>query len=63
MEVLSAGYPFVYRRGRFLVAVNPGATPASAAVAPPGEQVIGAGVHYDGERLDLDGFAYAVFRA
>ena len=63
VEVLSAGYPFVYRRGRFLVAVNPGAAPASATVSPPGDQVVGAGVSHDADRLHLDGFAYAVFRA
>jgi glycosidase len=64
VEVLTAGYPFVYRRGggRFLVAVNPGAAPAAAVAPPPGEQLIGQGVRYAGDRLELDGFAYAIFR-
>jgi maltose alpha-D-glucosyltransferase/alpha-amylase len=64
VEVLSAGYPFVYRRGgRFLVAVNPGAAPAGADAPPPGDHLLGRGVRYAAGRLELDGFAYAVFRA
>jgi hypothetical protein len=54
----------VYRRGggRFLVAVNPGAAPAAATAPPPGERLIGRGVRYADGRLNLDGFAYAIFR-
>jgi maltose alpha-D-glucosyltransferase/alpha-amylase len=62
VDVLSAGYPFVYRRGRFLVAVNPGAAPAAATTASPGEPVLGRGVRYTAGRLELDGFGHAVFR-
>ncbi|GAA4042766.1 alpha-amylase family glycosyl hydrolase [Nonomuraea soli] len=58
VEVLHAGYPLVYRRGRFLVAVNPGAAPAAAPIDPPrGRLIFGAGA----EGARLDGFGYAIY--
>ncbi|WP_084956900.1 alpha-amylase family glycosyl hydrolase [Thermoactinospora rubra] len=63
VEVLNAGYPFVYRRGSFLVAVNPGAAPAAAsAPGDGGELVMGGGVEWSGERLRLEGFGYGIYR-
>ncbi|MFI1397107.1 alpha-amylase family glycosyl hydrolase [Streptomyces sp. NPDC020681] len=66
VEVVHAGYPFVYRRGggRFLVAVNPGAEPAETEVgANPGALLIGRGASFTDGRVRLDGFGYAVYRA
>ncbi|MEV0589237.1 alpha-amylase family glycosyl hydrolase [Nonomuraea sp. NPDC050310] len=58
VEVLHAGYPFVYRRGRFVVAVNPGAAPASVELpGSRGRLVSGAAADW----IRLDGFGHAIF--
>ena len=60
-EVLHAGYPFVYRRGGFTVAVNPRATAASVPLATaPGSLLLGSAGHTAGT-LDLPPFGYAIF--
>lgn len=63
VEILNPGYPFVYRRGRFTVAVNPGFAPATADVLVPGEQVLGRGATHDNGRLTLARFGYAIYRS
>jgi len=63
VEVLHAGYPFVYRRGgQFLVAVNPSAARVSADVPEPAELVLGRGVRYASGLLELARFGYAIYR-
>ena len=62
VEILNTGYPFVYRRSEFTVAVNPSFGPVTADIAAPGEQVIGRGAGHQNGRLHLDGFSYAVYR-
>lgn len=60
-EVLHAGYPFVYRRGGFTVAVNPRATAASVPLAAgPGSLLLGSAGHTAGT-LDVPPFGYAIF--
>ncbi|MEO3841797.1 alpha-amylase family glycosyl hydrolase [Streptomyces sp. B22F1] len=66
VEVLYAGYPLVYVRGRrYLVVVNPGRTPATAAL-PAGVrctalEVSGVTLSDAGE-IGAAGFGYGVFR-
>ena len=62
VEILNPGYPFVYRRSEFTVAVNPSFTPATADIAAPGELVLGRGAGHENGRLHMDSFSYAVYR-
>jgi len=63
-QVLTAGYPLVYRRGStHLVAVNPRREAASYRL-PEGttlEGLLVSGARVDGGELTLDGFGYGVF--
>ena len=60
-EVLHAGYPLVYRRGGFTVAVNPRATAASVPLATaPGSLLLGSAGHTAGT-LNVPPFGYAIF--
>ncbi|MFE3137288.1 alpha-amylase family glycosyl hydrolase [Streptomyces scopuliridis] len=69
VDVLHSGYPFVYvRGGRYLVVVNPRATPAThTADAPDVPDTTHAralevsGVAVDGRTITAQGFAYGVF--
>ena len=63
VEILNPGYPFVYRRGEFTVAVNPSFTPVTADIPAPGELVLGRGTDHAAGRLRMDSFSYAIFRA
>ena len=62
VEILYPGYPFVYRRGEFTVAVNPSFTPATTDIAAPGELVLGRDAGHEAGRLHMDRFSYAIFR-
>ncbi len=62
VEILNPGYPFVYRRSEFTVAVNPSFTPTTADIAAPGELVLGRGAGHENGRLQMDRFSYAVYR-
>jgi glycosidase len=63
VEILNPGYPFVYRRSEFTVAVNPSFNPVTADIAAPGELVLGRGAGHEQGRLHMDRFGYAVFRS
>jgi alpha-glucosidase len=63
LEILNPGYPFVYRRGPFVIAVNPAYAAVCADIPAPGEQVLGRGAAYEAGALRMDGFSYAVFRS
>ena len=63
VAILNPGYPFVYRRGSFVIAVNPGYSPASADIPPPGELALGRGASYDAGALRMAGFSYAIFQS
>jgi maltose alpha-D-glucosyltransferase/alpha-amylase len=63
VEILNPGYPFVYRRGEFTVALNPSFTPVTADTAAPGALVLGSGATHENGRLHLDRFSYAIYRA
>ena len=62
-QITNPGYPFVYRRGEFTIAVNPSFTPRTTDIAAPGELVLGRGAGHEAGRLHLDGFSYAIYRA
>jgi maltose alpha-D-glucosyltransferase/alpha-amylase len=65
VTVLSAGYPFVYRRGAgHLVVVNPRREPAELALPelPGGEPLLVSGVDLVPGKLRAGGFSYGVFR-
>ena len=57
-------YPFVFRRGKFLIAVNPRSEGASAQIAAKGNyrlrESIGTAQFENGE-LTMDGLSLAVF--
>ena len=63
-EVVNDGYPFAYLRGgTHLVVVNPrreAATLADARIMGA-TLLLGSGVEIDRDRLEVDGFGYAVF--
>lgn len=64
MEVLHAGYPFVYvRGGRYLVVVNPRRDAASYRVdgARDAGALEASGVHIEGATITAGGFAYGIF--
>ncbi|MFE4539772.1 alpha-amylase family glycosyl hydrolase [Streptomyces scopuliridis] len=66
VDVLHSGYPFVYvRGGRYLVVVNPRATPATrTAIAldtTRADALEVSGVTVDGTTITAQGFAYGVF--
>ncbi|MEV8392413.1 MULTISPECIES: alpha-amylase family glycosyl hydrolase [unclassified Streptomyces] len=69
VEVLHSGYPFVYvRGGRYLVVVNPRATPAACTADAPdapdtahARALEASGVAVDGGAITAQGFAYGVF--
>ena len=58
-------YPFVFRRGRFLIAVNPRAESAQASV-PAGNYKevfrVNGNAEISGENLTIGGVTLAVFR-
>jgi glycosidase len=62
VEILNPGYPFVYRRGAFTVAVNPSFTATTADIPDPGELVLGRDVSREDGRLHVNGFGYAIFQ-
>ncbi|MGH3760557.1 alpha-amylase family glycosyl hydrolase [Actinophytocola sp.] len=62
VEILNPGYPFVYRRSEFTVAVNPSLTPTTADIAAPGELVLGSGASHGQGGLRMDSFSYAIYR-
>ncbi|MFB6984174.1 alpha-amylase family glycosyl hydrolase [Streptomyces scopuliridis] len=66
VDVLHSGYPFVYvRGGRYLVVVNPRATPATCTAAAfdttRADALEVSGVAVDGGMITAQGFAYGVF--
>ncbi|MEV4975077.1 alpha-amylase family glycosyl hydrolase [Streptomyces scopuliridis] len=66
VDVLHSGYPFVYvRGGRYLVVVNPRATPATCTAASfdttHADALEVSGVAVDGGMITAQGFAYGVF--
>ncbi|WP_326610273.1 alpha-amylase family glycosyl hydrolase [Streptomyces scopuliridis] len=66
VDVLHSGYPFVYvRGGRYLVVVNPRATPADftadALDTTHAHALEASGVAVDGRTITAQGFAYGVF--
>lgn len=63
-EVLHAGYPFVFRRGEFLIVLNPGRDEVAFDLELPGdaEPVIGSGVSLARDSITSQGFGHAVFR-
>lgn len=64
VEVLHAGYPFVYvRGGRYLVVVNPRRDAASYRVdgARDAGALEASGVHIEGATITAGGFAYGIF--
>lgn len=64
VEVLHAGYPFVYvRGGRYLVVVNPQRNAVSYAYDIPVEPrpLEVSGVRVDGGTVAAEGFAYGIF--
>ncbi len=57
-------YPFVFRRGKFLVAVNPRSEGASAQIAAKGNYRLRESIgtaHFENEKLTMDGLSLAVF--
>ncbi|PYC77238.1 oligo-1,6-glucosidase [Streptomyces tateyamensis] len=65
VTVLSAGYPFVYRRGAgHLVVVNPRREPAELVLPelPAADPVLVSGVELVAGKLRAGGFSYGVFR-
>lgn len=70
LEVVHAGYPFVYLRRhgdeQYLVAVNPAAQPHSIELPDTidvGECLLGTGTAIVGSHLAADSFAYSIHRA
>jgi maltose alpha-D-glucosyltransferase/alpha-amylase len=64
VEVLHAGYPFVYvRGGRYLVVVNPQQGQASHPLGGirPGRALEASGVETDGGTVTAQGFGYGIF--
>jgi maltose alpha-D-glucosyltransferase/alpha-amylase len=62
VEVLHAGYPFVYvRGGRYLVVVNPRRTEARYGHAATGRPLEVSGVELGDGALRARGFGYGVF--
>ncbi|MGP4046605.1 alpha-amylase family glycosyl hydrolase [Streptomyces sp. 2A115] len=64
VEVLHAGYPFVYVRGeRYLVVVNPQQEQVSYSLdgIRPGRAVEASGVESDGGTITARGFGYGIF--
>jgi glycosidase len=56
-------YPFVYRRGKLLVAVNPSQNPAKAPVDHVGACIFSIGESLpDGDGIAMQGQSFAVFR-
>ncbi|HEY0453693.1 alpha-amylase family glycosyl hydrolase [Actinophytocola sp.] len=63
VEIVNPGYPFVYRRSEFTVAVNPAMRPFGADIPVPGELVLGNGATHENGRLLMEGFGYAVYKS
>lgn len=62
VQVLHDGFPLVYRRGRFTIAVNPRREAASVELASdPGTLVLGEGTRFADTVLTVDGFGYAIY--
>ena len=63
VEVLHAGYPFVYvRGGRYLVVVNPQQNEACYAYAPSVHSTLEAqGVEFTDGTIIVQGFGYGIF--
>ena len=64
MEVLHAGYPFVYvRGGRYLVVVNPQQGQASYSLdgVRPGRALEATGVETSTGTVTAQGFGYGIF--
>ena len=57
-------YPFVFRRGKFLIAVNPRSEGASAQIAAKGNYRLRESIgtaHFENGELTMDGLSLAVF--
>lgn len=59
VEVESTGYPFVYRRGTLLVALNPSGTPREVALPEAGAIILGHAAAVERRILRLDAFGCA----
>jgi maltose alpha-D-glucosyltransferase/alpha-amylase len=60
VEVRGTGYPFVYRRGSLLVALNPSATPRDVVTGGQAELRLAYRAAVAGDRIRLDAFGCAV---